>query len=163
MAYAWILLSTNSGYPCVFWGDLYGVRGPGTPKPPTCRKLPQFMLARKLYAYGRQIEYLNDATCIGFTRHGSDSGNGSRRAGLAVVMTSYLLPKIKHMNVGLAHAGETWINVLEYGTAPVRIDGTGWGTFFAPVRGVALYISKSAPELEKVRSASILDDFRVGR
>lgn len=155
MAYAWILLSTYSGYPCVFYGDLYGVQGPGTPKSPTCCKLPQFMLARKLYAYGRQIDDLGDPSCVGFTRHGSNTGNESRSAGLAVTMTSYPLPKSKHMNVGTTHAGEVWINVLEDGTPPVTIDGSGWGTFVAPARGVALYISRSAPELEKVVSASI--------
>src|SRR5437764_12481328 len=84
LAYAFILLQANRGYPCVFYGDLYGIRGP-RPRPPACDgKLPKLMLARKLYAYGPQINYLDRADCGGWTRLGHESHSSG--AGLAGVM-----------------------------------------------------------------------------
>lgn len=66
LAYALILLR-NQGYPCVFYGDLYGiVGGVKHPLPPSCDgKLPVLILARKLYAYGEQQDYFDRRNCIG--------------------------------------------------------------------------------------------------
>lgn len=64
LAYALILLR-DQGYPCVFYGDLYGTEGDHT-SPPSCSgALPALMLARKLYSYGEQSDYFDYATCIG--------------------------------------------------------------------------------------------------
>src|SRR6202044_1377600 len=53
LAYALILLR-QEGYPELFYGDLYGMKGEH-PEPPSCKgKLPDLALARKLYAYGEQ-------------------------------------------------------------------------------------------------------------
>jgi alpha-amylase len=64
-AYALILLRATPAYPCVFYGDLYGIEGPKS-RPPACGgKLPKLILARKLWAYGGMEEYLDDPLCIG--------------------------------------------------------------------------------------------------
>ncbi|KAL9086195.1 MAG: hypothetical protein Q9165_007260 [Trypethelium subeluteriae] len=53
--------------------------------PPTCwGKLPDLVLARKLYAYGTQTDYFETKSCIGWVRGGALEG--SKRSGLAVVM-----------------------------------------------------------------------------
>ncbi|KAF2678618.1 glycoside hydrolase family 13 protein [Lentithecium fluviatile CBS 122367] len=86
LAYA-LILFREAGYPCVFYGDLYGISKP-FPSPPTCGgKLADLILARKLYAYGEQHDYFQDAHCIGWVRRGLSRGGTSRAAGMAVVMS----------------------------------------------------------------------------
>lgn len=64
-AHALILLRLSPAYPCVFYGDLYGILGSKS-RPPACGgKLPKMILARKLYAYGGMNEYLDEKECIG--------------------------------------------------------------------------------------------------
>ena len=86
LAYALILLR-QEGYPQLFYGDLYGMKGKkGTdPEPVACGgKLPDLTLARKLYAYGEQDDYFDEANCIGFARRGT----WDHPAGLACVMSN---------------------------------------------------------------------------
>lgn len=64
LAYALILLRRD-GYPCLFYGDLYGIKGDQA-EPPSCgNKLADMTLARRLYAYGEQDDYWDQANCIG--------------------------------------------------------------------------------------------------
>ncbi|KAF1989166.1 glycoside hydrolase family 13 protein [Aulographum hederae CBS 113979] len=87
LAYALILLRA-AGHPCVFFGDLYGICPP-YPSPPTCwGKLPDLVLARRLYAYGNQRDYFEKKNCIGWVREGlKGAGEGeSGECGMGVVM-----------------------------------------------------------------------------
>ena len=85
-----ILLRANAGLPCVFYADLYGSMGQkphdkenkdtddnthSTFIPPTSGGaiLPKMILARKHWAYGTQMDYFDDASCVGFTRFGHPS------------------------------------------------------------------------------------------
>lgn len=93
--YAFILL-WKEGYPCVFWGDLVGTKGPEAEGPACVVRgkgkgnggqrslLPDLMLCRKLFAYGEQISYAESMTCLGFTRAGVNDRPGS---GCAVIMS----------------------------------------------------------------------------
>lgn len=85
-AYALILLR-EAGYPCVFYGDIFGICEPFV-SPTTCDgKLADLILARKLYAYGEQHDYFQDANCIGWVRRGRSESHGPQAAGMAVVMS----------------------------------------------------------------------------
>lgn len=64
LAYALILLRKD-GYPCLFYGDLYGTQGDEAEKPSCGNKLADMTLARRLYAYGEQDDYWDQANCIG--------------------------------------------------------------------------------------------------
>ena len=149
MAYALILLRANCGYPCVFWGDLYGSFGP-EPKSdfsnfelPSCAgRLAQLIIARKLYAYGSQIDYFDQAHCIGLTRMGHPSHSAG--AGLAVVMTNGWSFAHKRMNVGQQHAGERWTEILHWAWGEVVIDQRGWGTFPVGPRSVGVWVNAVA-------------------
>ena len=149
MAYALILLRANAGYPCVFYGDLYGSPGPSAKPdlsnfvPPACGgNLPKLILARKLFAYGTQIDYFDQPTCIGFTRLGHPShANG---AGLAVVMTNGWKHVSKRMNVGMQHAGERWTDIMKWAWGEVVIDSRGWGTFPVGPRSVSVWVNAVA-------------------
>lgn len=83
LAYALILLRFD-GYPCLFYGDMYGIKGEH-PFPPSCGgALPNLALARKLYAYGEQADYFDYATCLGWVRYGT----WDRPFGCAVVLSN---------------------------------------------------------------------------
>ncbi|KAF2636864.1 glucan 1,4-alpha-maltohexaosidase precursor [Massarina eburnea CBS 473.64] len=87
LAYS-LILFRQDGYPCVFYGDMYGTSEPH-PSPPKCYgKLADLVLARKLYAYGEQVDHFEDAHCIGWVRKGLPTSHheSSRNAGMAVVM-----------------------------------------------------------------------------
>ncbi|CAI6342040.1 unnamed protein product [Periconia digitata] len=87
LAYALILLR-EAGYPCVFYGDMYGTSEPFISHPTCNGKLADLILARKLYAYGEQHDYFDDADCVGWVRRGASGSHTDEHAsaGMAVVM-----------------------------------------------------------------------------
>lgn len=158
MAYAIILLTAYSTYPCVFYGDLYGTPGPSPTQdfsnfvPPACGgHLPKMVLARKLYAYGTQIDYFDQPHCIGFTRAGHRAH--SNGAGLAVLMTNKNKYAYKRMKVGQQHAGERWTDILKWAWGEVVIDQFGWGSFPVGPKSVGVWVNAAADGRE------FLDDF----
>lgn len=156
LAYALILLRANCGIPCVFYGDLYGYykpKGHGFAPPPFGDKiLPRLVLARKLYAYGHQVDYLDRPHCIGFTRQGLPLPDTSdpKSAGLAVVMTNLREFATKSMYVGQQHAGEVWTDILGSCWGEVPIDDRGWGVFACAPKSVAVWVHQRAPRREEV-------------
>jgi alpha-amylase len=85
LAYA-LVLFRKAGYPCVFYGDLYGISEPFL-SPPSCSgRLADLLLARKLYSHGEQVDYFSDANCIGWVRKGLSRSEGLQFDGMAVMM-----------------------------------------------------------------------------
>lgn len=146
LAYALILLRYD-GYPCVFYGDMYGM-DPKSDKQtfaPSCGgALPKLTLARKLYAYGLQKDYFDYATCIGWVRYGT----WDKPFGCAVVMSNSG-PGEKRMHVGEMHAGEKWTDVLGWEDREVEIDGEGFGTFVCPSTSLSVWVNKEAEGRER--------------
>ncbi|EME77258.1 glycoside hydrolase family 13 protein [Pseudocercospora fijiensis CIRAD86] len=138
LAYALILLQ-DAGYPCLFYGDLYGMKGDSPEPPAASGKIPDMALARKLYAYGRQDEYLDDPNCIGFTR----LGTAEHPAGLACVMSNKG-PGSLRMFVGEMHRGEVWTDVLGWEQGEVTIGEDGLGDFRCPGVSVAIWVKRDA-------------------
>lgn len=138
LAYSLILLRYD-GYPCLFYGDLYGTKGEHE-EPPSCGdKLADMTLARKLYAYGEQNDYFDNANCIGFVRRGTHD----RPSGLACIMSNTGPGQIK-MHVGPEHKGEVWTDVLGWEQGEVTIDEEGNGEFKCPGTSVAIWVKKDA-------------------
>ena len=84
-----IILLRNEGYPCVFYGDFYGI--PHDNKQPV-KDLETLIRLRKEKSYGEQHDYFDDKNCIGWTREGD---NEHLQSGLAVVISNpstYILP-----------------------------------------------------------------------
>jgi len=145
LAYALILLR-EAGYPCVFYPDLYGAHYVGKGKDgqdhevwlEECPHLEQLLTARKQYAYGRQRDYFDLPNCIGWTREGTGEQAGS---GCAVVLSNGDEAK-KKMEVGKAHAGKVFVDLLGVRKEEVSIGPEGWGEF--PVSGgsVAVWVEK---------------------
>jgi alpha-amylase len=137
LAYALILLR-REGYPEVFYGDLYGTKKEGAPEDPVPH-VADLALARKLYAYGEQDEYLDNANCIGFVRRGT----ADRKDGLACVMSNTVPGEIK-MAVGDMHAGEVWTDVLGNQGREVKIESDGYAVFPVPGTSVSVWVNREA-------------------
>jgi len=134
-----LILLRNQGYPSIFYGDLYGMKGEHA-EPPACGgKLPDIVLARKLYAYGDQEDYWDDPNCIGFVRRGTKE----HPQGLACVMSNAGNNEIR-MAVGDEHKGEIWTDVLGWQTDEVKIDNDGFGIFPCPGTSVSIWVKKDA-------------------
>lgn len=114
------------------------------PVPPTSGGiiLPKMILARKYWAYGTQVDYFDDAKCVGFTRLGHSSRSGGD--GLAVIMTNDWQFKTKRMYVGEAHSGEVWTDLLKWCPGQVTINYDGWGEFFTCPRSVSVWVNQNA-------------------
>ncbi|PYI36077.1 alpha-amylase [Aspergillus indologenus CBS 114.80] len=157
LAYALILLR-QEGRPCLFYGDLYGIwnaqKQQAQRDPAYAYHLPILTRTRKLFAYGEQQDYFDQAHCIGFVRY----GNARHPAGLACVLSNAPGRATKRMYVGQRHAQATWTEVLggdsssdsKFGT--VVIDARGYGEF--PVEGgggpgavgVSVWVDAAAPD-----------------
>ncbi|KAJ9603322.1 hypothetical protein H2200_012100 [Cladophialophora chaetospira] len=145
LAYSLILLR-QQGYPCIFYGDLYGMKGEN-PEPPSCgEKLPHLILARKLFAYGDQEDYIDDdPNCYAFVRRGTDD----RKSGLACIMSN-ASPKTRKMAVGKEHSGEIWTDLLGWQNEEVKIDEEGYGEFMCSGTSVSVWVNREAEGRDKV-------------
>lgn len=129
-AYGLILLM-EKGYPCVFYGDYYGIKGEDSKH----RKIIDLILdVRRKYAYGEQIDYFDHPTTVGFVRLGDEEYADS---GLAVLISNGE-NDVKTMNVGVSRKGEVWHELSGSIKDKVTIDENGDGEF--PVKGGKLAI-----------------------
>ena len=135
LAYGLILLMKN-GYPCLFYGDYYGVKGEKSPHAPIIDIL---LNARRKYAYGDQIEYFDHPSTIGFIRTGDKEHTGS---GLVFLMSNDEAGS-KMMNPGEEHEGEVWHEITGSIPEEVTLDEKGNGKFSVNARNIAVWIKKS--------------------
>ncbi|EUC63189.1 glycoside hydrolase family 13 protein [Rhizoctonia solani AG-3 Rhs1AP] len=135
LAYALILLR-GAGYPCVFYGDLYGCGGDNPQQPMS--QLADFIRARKLFAYGTTWDAWDHPNCIGWVRSGDKDHDGC-----AVVLCNGS-EGVKRMPVGKEHVGEPWTDLLKWHPAEVVIDQDGWGEFRCQAGSVSIWTRKDA-------------------
>ncbi len=102
-AYALILLR-EVGFPCIFYGDFYGIPHSGVAAKDV---LVPLLEARELYAHGPQRDYFDEKNIAGWTREGVPEQDGS---GLAVLVCNGR-GGWKTMQVGSRHAGATSIDI----------------------------------------------------
>lgn len=117
-AYAMILLR-EGGYPCVFYGDYYGI--PEKNVPAGNGYLDLLLKARQEYAVGKQNDYFVNEHCIGWTREGK---------GLAVVLSTKDDQTV-NMYVGKDFAGKKYRDILNNRSEEIVIDENGNADFFA--------------------------------
>ncbi|KAJ5202080.1 CAZyme family GH13 [Penicillium cinerascens] len=151
LSYALVLLR-KGGYPCVFYGDLYGIRANvKDPMTPSCDgKLPILTQARKRYAYGEQEDYFDQPNCIGFVRYGN-----AYHPGLACVLSNDG-PSKKRMFIGRQYTNCEWTDVLGYHSALVIIDKRGYGEFPVNAMSVSVWVEAAA-----VKRDGLQKDFNV--
>lgn len=134
LAYALILL-IKDGYPCVFYGDYYGVSEKESPHRWVIEKL---LYARKLFAYGEQVNYFDDPNLIAIVRTGSKDIPNS---GLVLLISNYLAAS-KKINIGKEHANETWIEITNNISEEITIDENGEGNFLVNAGKANVWVKK---------------------
>ncbi|KAJ5730950.1 uncharacterized protein N7483_005458 [Penicillium malachiteum] len=149
IAYSLILLRKD-GFPCLFYGDLYGIRANvSDPMTPACNgKLPILAQARKLYANGKQKDYFDQPNCIGFVR----AGNPGHPSGLACVISN-AGPSKKKMFIGRENGGQEWIDILEHHGASVTINSRGYGVFPVSAMSVSVWVNSDAANIGSLQKS----------
>lgn len=135
LAYAIILLR-KQGLPCVFYGDFYGI--PHDHIPSRSDLLIKLLRARKLFAYGNQIDYFNDPNIIAWVLEGDyehpDSG--------MVVILSDGNGGAKQMNVGKRLANCVLCDYTGHIAEPVYVDSEGNGIFYVNGGSVSVWVKR---------------------
>ena len=130
-----IILLREDGYPCVFYGDLYGI--PHDNIEPV-KDIKILMKLRKEKAYGVQHDYFDNPNYIGWTREGDEN---HLRSGLAVVITNRGAGE-KRMYMGIQNAGNTYIDALGNCQEEVKISEDGFGTFKVSEKSVSVWVEE---------------------
>jgi alpha-amylase len=133
-AYGLILLMKN-GYPCIFYGDYYGVNGEKSHH----REIIDILLqARHKYAYGEQVDYFDHVATVGFVRTGDKEHPGS---GLALLISNGEDGN-KMMNVGAVRKGEVWRELTGNIKDKVVIDENGNGNFLVEGGKLSVWVKE---------------------
>lgn len=138
LAYALILLRKD-GYPCVFFGDYYGIGGEHS-IPGKRDLLDPLLDARKNRAYGEQVDYFNHANTIGFVRLGEPDRPFS---GLACVMSNGD-DGYQHMSLGESRKGTLWRDLTGHIADTVQLDDRGEADFHCKGGSVSVYVQQEA-------------------
>ena len=117
-AYSLILLR-KEGYPCVFYGDLFGI--PSSNIEPV-KMIKTLLMLRKIKAYGNQHDYFDDKNIVGWTREGDTQHLNS---GLAVICSN-AGDSEKRMYIGTSFSGEKFIDCLDNCSDVITIDDDGY-------------------------------------
>ena len=133
-AYSIILLRAE-GYPCVFYGDYYGI--PNNNIAPI-EKLETLIILRKDKAYGNQIDYFDNPNFIGWTREGDDE---HIKSGLAVVISNSEDGE-KRMYIGKKFANVDFFDALGNFEETVKIEEDGFGNFKVKGKSASVWIEK---------------------
>lgn len=133
-AYAFILLSKN-GYPCLFYGDYYGINGQESPHKWIIDKLLE---VRKNNAYGEQYNYFDYPNYVAIYRTGKESDINS---GCVAVFTN-AGDGDKIVEVGKHRAGQVWEEVTGSGFADVIIPENGIASFAVRGGKISVWIPK---------------------
>jgi alpha-amylase len=141
LAYALILLRKD-GYPCIFYADYYGAEYKGTGQDGKEYEITmashqwiidRFLQARKSYAWGEQLDYLDHPRCIGWTR----TGNQDNQGGMAVILSNGEKGH-KKMKVGSPHT--QYKDLTDHIKETVKTDANGDGVFRCESGSVSVWI-----------------------
>lgn len=121
IAYGLILLRKD-GYPCVFYGDYYGIDKNMIEGQKDV--IDNLIEIRKKYNYGDQVDYFEEPQLIGWVRHGDEEHPGK----LAVVISTGDMNTLT-MNVGKDQAGKHYLDLTGGNENEIVIDEEGNGDF----------------------------------
>ncbi|MBQ4550519.1 MAG: alpha-amylase, partial [Oscillospiraceae bacterium] len=140
-AYALILLR-EQGFPCVFYGDLYGIPKelPGREIKPV-KKLERLLQIRQKYAHGEQKDYFNHPNRIAWTR-------GS---GMVVVLSNTNVEVSDSGNlqrvddgewIPFGKPGQVFVDLLGNRLEEVVVGDNGWAKFLVATSSVSVWVPK---------------------
>ena len=128
-----IILLRNAGYPCVFYGDFYGI--PHDNIEPM-QELKTLIELRKEKSYGEEHDYFDNKNIIGWTREGDEE---HLQSGLAVVISNAGAGE-KKMYIGTKFAGEKFIDSLANCNDEIIIDNEGYGVFKVKEKSTSVWV-----------------------
>jgi alpha-amylase len=134
LAYALILLR-HDGYPCLFYGDYYGI---------DCEEgfneeLKPLLHARKDRAYGPQEDYFFDKNAIAFVRKGDMKFPHS---GLVCILSNGE-ESTCHIQLSEDRAGQVWIDLTGNRREELTLDDEGAADFPVNDRSVSVWVEKT--------------------
>lgn len=135
LAYALTLLR-QQGYPCVFYGDYFGIRHDNIN--PISTTLDIYLYVRRHLCYGTQTDYFDDPHIIGWTIAGDDEHPNS---GMAVILSNQNAGS-KQMNVGKKLANSVLYDITGNLKETVYIDPDGNGIFYTKAKSVSVWVKK---------------------
>lgn len=135
LAYAVILLR-EQGYPCIFYGDYYGVQARGNAGNQDV--LDIMCRVRRDKIYGPQHDYFDHQDIVGWTVEGDAEHPDS---GAAVLMSDGPGGE-KDMYIGTQFARQTFVDCLGRCTDEVVIREDGNGTFETSGGSVSVWVKK---------------------
>ena len=134
-AYALILLR-ESGLPCIFYGDYYGINGEFAQQD-FREEIDKLLDLRLNLAYGEETDYFDDPNCIGWIRAGQE---GSQPI---AVLISNATSTSKRMYFGQDWSGHECSDYLGNCQTIVTIDEEGWGEFPVEEQSVSVWSIKN--------------------
>ena len=129
-----IILLRDEGYPCIFYGDYYGIKHDNIEP---LEELKILIRLRKEKSYGKQNEYFDNPHCIGWTREGDEE---HIKSGLAVLISNKNDSE-KRMYMGSEMIGEKFIDAIGNCQEEVYIDNEGYGNFKVKAKSVSVWIN----------------------
>ena len=105
-------------------------------------ELPALLLTRKFLAYGKQRDYLDHKTTIGWTREGIGE---KRNSGCAVLLSSGD-DGWKYMELGKKHARQVFVDCLGKIEREITLDKNGGAEFYCKGGAVSVWINKKASQ-----------------
>ncbi|MEF9478493.1 alpha-amylase [Chryseobacterium sp. 1B4] len=143
LAYAIILL-TDEAYPCIFYPDLFGAEYIDIKEDqevhiimPKVEELPGLLEARKLFAYGKQIDYFDHPNCVAFIRTGDETHPG------CVVIISNSEESYKEIELGKEHADSFYFDFLKNRHEEISTDQNGKAVFTVNPGSVSVWVKKT--------------------
>lgn len=130
-----LILFRKDGYPCIFAGDYYGLKGE-VKKDPLKEMIEKMLGVRKKYAFGDQDDYFDNPQVVGWVRR-TDADTSS----LAVLISIGDMAE-KQMFVGEEEAGKTYIDLSGNNKNQVTIDEDGNGMFNVGPGSVSYWAAK---------------------
>ena len=130
-----IILLRDTGYPCVFYGDYYGISHNNIEG---LEELKILIKLRKEKAYGEQYDYIDNKNFIGWTRRGD---NEHIKSGLAVVISNAGDGE-KRMFIGEEFADNIFIDSLNNVEEEISIDKDGYGNFKVKAKSLSVWVKK---------------------
>lgn len=129
-----IILLRKDGYPCIFYGDYYGISGEYSSSG-IKEKIDKLAKIRKKFAYGDQDDYFDLEHCIGWVRHGDENHLNK----CAVVISNGDMDTIR-MFVGDDEAGKIYADYTGNNEEKVNIDDEGFGNFMVGPGSISVWV-----------------------
>lgn len=131
-----IILLREAGYPTIFYGDYYGIKG-DKPIDPQRDIIDKLLYLRNNYGFGNQVDYFDHNNVVGWVRF----GNKDHPSGLVCLMSNGEGGE-KTMNVGNIYKGQKYVDYLGNVKEEIVIDENGNGKFKCQGGSVSVYIRK---------------------